>query len=220
MNIVKILLSLLIMISVSACEENKTSSTNDNSNVLVEDYNKKKEAEKFLAKQTLKEKEEKDRLEAEKLLAEQIENERIANLDPYKNYEEFNLKVSDKVLEDLIKNSIKDYEIIVDSVRNDFDLSIQKIKEPRNENIAELSKSLNEEKNNLSKICEKMTTEKLGECKSISSGIYDIEFKIKIIQNNTETEIENLTSERDKKLNKFNKDMKRNINHLLSQLVN
>jgi hypothetical protein len=215
------LLLLLLPLFLSGCKDESTVKGDAQLEKFYNEKLKEELEEKQKIKQAALDKianEERIKQDAlDKIKAAEIEAERIANLDPYKNYTELKITSDNMQLQKMIDDSIMEYEIIIDDLRIKFKANIVKLNSPRETNIKELDELLNIAKEEYNVKCKKIKESNIQECKGLGIDKIDLELKISSLNNSITETMEKSNKEEIKQLDKYNKLMQKNINHLLNQ---
>jgi len=197
------------------------SSVVDKNKEKVEFERIKKENEENLVRDeelrniALKRQEKEDSLR--KIEAEKLEAERISNLDPYKNYTKIKITAKDVLLQEMIDNSLFEYEKIVDKIRTQFQKAKEEQNVPRKNNLNELNELLRDKELEYELKCKKINEKNIEECKFISFDKVELELKTRLLWNQIVEFKEKIEQSEKIELDKYNTLMKRNIEHLLSQ---
>lgn len=228
MKLLKLFILLPLLMNVTGCDEKKESLKRGDE-VLNSFYNKKIEKEKQEKERIEKEKKEKERIEKEKIekieldklkkieeeKAAAAEAERIANLDPFKNYEEIDMDTENVHKKKALENVIVEYEVMVDGLRSKFIAQKEKLNNNIQKNKEQLEKILVGVKNNYNIDCKEVLMENIQKCKSLGINKLDLELKIKALENSIKHSNEKLSEIEVIELEKYKEIMLKNIKMIL-----
>lgn len=146
-----------------------------------------------------------------------VKEQQVQKIDEFKVYDGLTLKVSDQQLQNLINESIVEYELLVDKTRDEFQKHKNSVEKEIGTNLKELNTDVISLQNDFDSKCKKITESNVNECNALGETIANAKTALNKVQTAYNNEMGEINVAEKNTLLSLQTQMRNNINKLLSQ---